>query len=231
MSTLLKAHRVRLENGHKRLAAEAAHAPRPASDAPLASPDPRAAEIAELTARVAELEAACAALESAQQAAYLKGIDEGGRAADARAKRDDDARIDVLSRGLQDAHSELQVRFASLESLALDVARAALEQMFGAIECYPTLIAQTIRHHVAHMRAGTVLTVDVSRADFPDDDALLPIATAAPDSVVTAHPHLPAGACRLGLTPGRAELDLPRQCGRLLAALDPLRSDDDPNAA
>ncbi|MGT0244789.1 hypothetical protein [Burkholderia sp. GbtcB21] len=230
MSKLLKAHRVRLENGHKRLASETAYARRQASDESIASPNPHTTEIAELTARIAELEAACAALESAQQAAYRKGIDEGGRAADARAKRDDEARIDVLSRGLKDAHSALQVRFASLESLALDVARAALEQMFGATECYPALIAQTIRHHVAHMQAGTVLTVDVSRADFPDDNALLPIAAAAPDSVVTAHPHLPAGACRLGLAPGRAELDLPRQCGRLLAALDPLRSDDDPNA-
>ncbi|KVX16437.1 hypothetical protein WL02_17155 [Burkholderia ubonensis] len=231
MSTLLKAHRVRLENGRKQLAAATANAPQPSADTPIAPPDPHAAEVAVLTARVAELEAACAALERERHEAYRKGVDDGGRAADARAKRDDDARVGALSRGVQDARAALQARFASLESLALDVARAALEQIFGATERYPALIAQTIRHHVAQMEAGTVLTVDVSRADFPDDDALQPVATAAPDSIVAAHPHLPAGACRLGLAPGRAELDLPRQCGRLLAALDRLRNDDDPHAA
>lgn len=238
MNTVLKAHRVRLENGRKRLAAQT-HAPRPTPDIPISPSAPCAAEVAGLAARVAELEATCAALESERQDAYRKGVDDGGHAAEARAKRDDGARIDALSRALQDARSALQARFASLESLAVDVARAALEQMFGMTERFPALIAQTIEHHIAHMQAGTVLTVDVSRADFPDDDALQPIAAAAPDSVVIAHPHLPAGACRFGLAPGRAELDLPRQCGRLLAALDraldpapdSVRSNDDPNTA
>lgn len=233
MSTLLKAHRVQFENGRKSLAAADSGASHSSTLTPAAPPDPHAAEFAVLTARVAELEAARATFERERQEAYRKGVEDGGRAADVRAKRDDDARIDALSRGLQDARAALQAWFASLEDLALDVARATLEQMFGATERYPALIAETIRHHVAQIDAGTVLTVDVSRADFPDDDALQSISAAAPDSIVTAHPHLPAGACRLGLAPGRAELDLLRQYGRLLAALDRLRlrDDDEPHTA
>ncbi|RQR52935.1 hypothetical protein DIE19_27480 [Burkholderia sp. Bp9126] len=230
MNIVLKAHRVRLEGGRKRLAV--AHTSECRSEAPptAAPPDGRAAEIGALTARLAEFEAQCAALEDERDTAYRRGVDDGGRAADANAKRDDDARVDALSRGVQDARASLQMRFASLESLALDIAQAALEQMLGATEHYPALVAQTIRHHVAQMESSVVLTVDVSRADFPDDNALRPISAAAPETIVNAHPHLPAGACRFGLAPGRAELDLPRQRDRLLAVLDRFRDDADPIA-
>ncbi|EDT38685.1 hypothetical protein [Burkholderia ambifaria] len=230
MSRLLKAHRVRLEGGRKRLAAAVASEPRP-DIAPSAAPlDRHAAEIEALTVRLAEFDAKCAALEDEREAAYRRGVDDGRRAADASAKRDDDARVAALSRGVQHAQASLQTRFASLESLALDIAQAALERMLGATEHYPALVAQTIRHHVAQMEASVVLTIDVSRADFPDDHALRPISAAAPESVVNAHPHLPAGACRFGLAPGRAELDLPRQCDRLMAVLNRLRDDAEPTA-
>ncbi|WP_244136049.1 MULTISPECIES: hypothetical protein [unclassified Burkholderia] len=181
-----------------------------------------------MNARLAEFEARCAALDDEREKAYRRGVDEGRREADASAKRDDDARIDALSRGVHDARASLQTQFASLESLALDVAQVALERILGATEHYPALVAQTIRHHVAQMKTGVVLTVDVSRADFPDDESLRPISAAAPESIVNAHPHLPAGACRFGLAPGRAELDLPGQLDRLMTLLHRLRDDADP---
>ncbi|MBN3821312.1 hypothetical protein G3N57_34475 [Paraburkholderia sp. Se-20369] len=228
MNVILKAHRVRLEGGRKRLVVAVASDLRLDTAPSAVPPDGRAAEIEALTVRLAEFEAKCAALEDEREAAYRRGVDDGGRAAEASAKRDDDARVDALSRGVQDARASLQTRFASLESLALDIAQIALERILGATEHYPALVAQTIRHHVAQMETSVVLTVDVSRADFPDDNALQPITAAAPESIVNAHPHLPAGACRFGLAPGRAELDLSRQCDRLMAVLDRFRNDADP---
>jgi flagellar biosynthesis/type III secretory pathway protein FliH len=228
MNVILKAHRVRLEDGRKQLAAAVTGKPSPNIPLSAAPPDGRTAEIEALNARLAAFEARCATLEDEREAAYRRGVDDGVREANTSAKRDDDARIDALSRGVQDARASLQTRFASLESLALDIAQVALERILGATEHYPALVAQTIRHHVAQMETGVVLTVDVSRADFPDDEALRPISAAAPESIVNAHPHLPAGACRFGLAPGRAELDLPRQRDRLLTILDRLRNDADP---
>lgn len=228
MNVILKAHRVRLEGGRKRLAAAIASEP-PLDAVPLTvPPDGRAAEIDALTARLAECEAKRAALEEERDGAYRRGVDDGSRAADASAKRDDAARVDALSRGVLDARASLEARFASLENLALDIAHIALERILGATEHYPALIAQTVRHHVAQMEASVVLTVDVSRTDFPDDNALRSIATAVPEAIVTAHSHLPAGACRFGLAPGRAELDLPQQYERLMAALNWFRDDADP---
>ncbi|OXI87183.1 hypothetical protein CFB40_16030 [Burkholderia sp. AU31652] len=230
MNVILKAHRVRLEGGRKRLAATAASEPGPDALPVTVPPDGRTSEIDALAARLAELETKCAALEGERDSAYRRGVDDGSRAADASAKRDDDARVDALSRGVLDARASLEARFASLENLALDIAQIALERILGATEHYPALIAQTVRHHVAQMEASVVLTVDVSRTDFPDENALRPIGSAVPEAIVNAHSHLPAGACRFGLAPGRAELDLPRQYDRLMAALTRFRDDAAPTS-
>ncbi|MGF6637617.1 FliH/SctL family protein [Paraburkholderia sp. MM6662-R1] len=237
MSLLLKAAQVTLGSGRKTLgrATLVAVAAEPSEHVPVQVQHAfqTDAQIDELRRELAELAQTHAEqirdFEERERAAYQRGIEEGIEKGVARVKLDHVQRIEALVAGIDAALAALRDRLQAVESLALDVAQAALRKTLGDTTACAALVVQTARHHLAQIAAGSAIGVRVSAQDFPDADALRDaFATLTRDTALTvdADPQLAAGACLIDLTLGRLDVSLPRQLSHFNRTLDELRADD-----
>ncbi|MGF6696585.1 flagellar assembly protein FliH [Paraburkholderia sp. MM5496-R1] len=241
MSLLLKAAQVTLGSGRKTLgrATLVAVAAEPSEHVPVQVQHAfqTDAQIDELRRELAELAQTHAEqirdFEERERAAYQRGIEEGIEEGIekgvARVKLDHVQRIEALVAGIDAALAALRDRLQAVESLALDVAQAALRKTLGDTTACAALVVQTARHHLAQIAAGSAIGVRVSAQDFPDADALRDaFATLTRDTALTvdADPQLAAGACLIDLTLGRLDVSLPRQLSHFNRTLDELRADD-----
>ncbi|MGF6873143.1 FliH/SctL family protein [Paraburkholderia sp. MM5477-R1] len=237
MSLLLKAAQVTLGSGRKTLgrATLVAVAAEPSEHVPVQVQHAfqTDAQIDELRRELAELAQTHAEqirdFEERERAAYQRGIEEGIEKGVARVKLDHVQRIEALVAGIDAALAALRDRLQEVESLALDVAQAALRKTLGDTTACAALVVQTARHHLAQIAAGSAIGVRVSAQDFADADALRDaFATLTRDTALTvdADPQLAAGACLIDLTLGRLDVSLPRQLSHFNRTLDELRADD-----
>ncbi|KGB99179.1 hypothetical protein [Burkholderia cepacia] len=235
MSTLLKAGSVHLGAARKSLGAAPLVPAVAPIGLPVAEPPPNATPSSDgivdaLETRLRELEKQNAQLkqqaEERERLAHRKGWDEGIAKGKAQAEHDHAAQLDALQNGIREALQSFDHRLDSIEALALDIARAALDKIFGDPSLHAALIAQTVRHHLSHIATGTVLGIEVSQANFPDSEQL----RHAFDELIThdrvaldASAQLPAGACLIALTLGKLDASPARQYERIAGALASLR--------
>jgi type III secretion protein L len=234
MSTLIKAHQVKLGTGAAaRIRAPAASAPAnrmPEHAAMDATRVVSGAKVDTMAQRLSEIECAYAKLEhevgTRERAAYEKGLTEGKIAGEQCAGQDYAAQREALRNGIQLALDGLRAQLDSLEGLAIDVTHAALDQLLGDASRHADLVVETARHHLNQVAAGSAISVEVSRADFPDDAQLeAAFASFAGQfrTGVTARAQLPAGACLIRLTLGTLDASLDTQTARMRSALSEVR--------
>lgn len=178
-------------------------------------PDPR---IAILATQVADLEADLAAARRDAIAAVEAAREEGAR----EVLLDDRERLDAVTAGLETVLGTWRDRLADTERLAVAVARAAVERMFGAHEDLSGLVTRSAAAYVARIGAEAVVALRVSPLDFPEPGALACAARSIglKADALSADPALSAGSCRADLRLGGADLDLAGQWSAVERLLD-----------
>ncbi len=178
-------------------------------------------EIARLTAERAQAarqtERTAARHEEALAAVRDEGFRDGLAAADSR----EGERLEALRTGLADEALRFGDRLAALDTLAVAIARAALDKMFARSDAMDEMVTAALSRHVATITDHSVLTVRVSADDFPDPATLEGAMRAIGGRVsVTSDDSLPAGACRIAARLGHVDLDIPAQRSALFDLLD-----------
>lgn len=198
----------------------------PAAPEPL---DPMADERAALMAQIASvaaerdlyaarLQALEAELITAVAAAEARGLEIGRAEAVSRA---DDA-VRQLEQGLAAGLAQLVADEAALETLAVQVARAALAKVLDNPADPALLVEGAIRRQLASLASEMLVRVEVAEADFPDPARLAQLGQVVGRGrvQVLANRTLVSGDCRLKLKLGEVEIGLPQQWRSLAKVLD-----------
>lgn len=157
-------------------------------------------------------------------AAFSDGQAQGREAGEAAADARMGERLMVLEASVTRAVELFAQEMVGLEQLAVALAHAGLAKVLEAPEAQADLVAGAIRLHLQRLERQSVLSVLVSRADFPEPADLERLAAAVgrPDLQVAAGDDLPSGCCRLGLRLGALEVGVRQQWSRLSEALQAL---------
>ena len=126
-------------------------------------------------------------------------------------KRDDDIALATLKEALGALQTDLSKQQSTLNKLSLAVARQALSNVFGPTSSYDEQIRETISKLLSNCRDNLVVSVSLSKADFPDRDALMTsqgnVDTGKFDLQIRA--DLPAGHAKIKLRLGDIDISLP----------------------
>jgi type III secretion protein L len=180
-------------------------------------PPPVDPELEALRTRVTRLERDLAAAALAQETAVAAAREDGAAAV----LLDHEAHLEAVAGALAAARHDWDAVLQGTERLAVALARTALERMFAEPDDLARRVANTIRLHLADIGNHAVVRLRVSPMDFPAGADLASLADAggiARDRAV-ADPALAAGAARLDLLLGHADLDLRAQAEAIDAAL------------
>lgn len=176
---------------------------------PLGNGGPQAAVDPRLAAALEEMDTLRAAVDAAK-AAEEEARADGRRHGLAEAAKAQDRQLQALAASLSTAMERWNERLASLEPLALLVARTALSKLLGEDCDHAQRVARTLALQIAQMRREAVIRVRVSADDFPDSAALRDLAEAADTGSLDllADADLGPGECRLDLLLGHIELGI-----------------------
>ena len=169
--------------------------------------------LAEARALSEEVERVEAVVTAARAEGRAEGVAAGRREADDRAHE----LLGAVSKASQEAVTAFRDQLTALGDLSGGLAAAALERIVGEANGRQDLILETARRAVSQTFAGSVVRVEVSGADFQDQNALASALGAGCEALI--RDDLPSGACRLSLRMGEADLDLDGQTARLRAVL------------
>jgi flagellar biosynthesis/type III secretory pathway protein FliH len=172
---------------------------------PEARLDPRDARIARLEAEVARLRETLAKAEAAAEAAIGEAREAGEVAGLTRAEGREADRLDALRAGLGAAGASFEARLDALETLAPQLARAALAKLFGAVEHWSPMVEAMLARQLAALRRSAVVAVHVSAEDFADPDAVAALSGSDLHAVLDS--ELRAGAARIECRLGQIDLD------------------------
>jgi type III secretion protein L len=189
--------------------------------------DPAAALQARIEALEAQLRAQREHGQHQERAAYEKGLREGADKTALELQQRWDRQADAVVRAANAAQHAFGARIEALETLALDLAEAALSRVLADPTRHAGLLAETIAHHLQGMQRN-VVRVTVSRHDFPSEGALDLLAS-LPEQLrrsIEVSGDLPAGACHIDLALGHADLGLPSQHERLTRTFAALKTHD-----
>ena len=191
--------------------------------------NPLAAENRRLAALVEEHEAKIAAHEGALATAYSKGEEAGRSAMEFEIQDDRAAALELLVRGVESAKTALDQTLGNYESIALIVAQTALDKIFGDTEGRKVMAADLIRHQLRQIGHDSFVSLEVSRADFPNTQEVAELATSlsvVPERVRVSD-DLAAGSCQMRMQLGTLEIGLDRQWGSVRALLDEMIAIDE----
>lgn len=183
------------------------------------SAEPRIADA--LEAKLILYEAEIAQHKKALAESFAKGEVAGRIAAEADFEHDRTEALAALEKGLESATEALASALAGFEALALEAAHAALEMLVGDSPGYRELLTAAIVRQTKMLKEGTVLSVTVSRMDFPDSretDALALSIGGALSSIQVAQ-ELEAGQCIIQQKLGTVEFDFGHSWQLILATL------------
>ena len=181
-------------------------------------------ELGELAQRLGERDAELERLRESVQNAYREGETEGRK----QGRQESDQRradyLAALERGLDAACNRFSEDLRDLERLAVLVARESLAKILGDDESRKELLAEAIGSQLRRIEAGSVVAVQVSRADFPEPEELTRLADSLGGDrlALVATDELRAGECRIKLKLGALDVGLPQQWERLDRALQTL---------
>jgi|GEM_PF-4304317 len=162
---------------------------------------------------VLALESIKAEAQTAEEIAYNRGVTAG----ETNAVQDDKKRFSLLS-GMADAALEnYSESMSSIEGLAILLARSALRKILGEQSRLGSLLEQTIRHQVRELGDSSELTVQVSKTDFPDENAMQSLMSALENSQAKFEYSvaLRSGECHIKTRLGGVDIGIPGQLEKL----------------
>lgn len=177
-----------------------------------------------LQERIDALEAEVASHGAALEDAFAKGEAAGRSAAEDEFVQDQAAALEALKAALLEMRSRHSEALQSFETLALAGSVAAIEKMIGDPDRYRGLLQAAIAHQTRQLDLATVVTVEVSRLDFPDtrDVAALEADLGDLRRKLLVRDDYDAGACRIRLTVGSLEIGLPLQWSAIRSMFEQL---------
>lgn len=175
-------------------------------------------ELGRRDATIAELRAE---IPRAEEKAKAEGRELGFKDAQDR----QEARLALLDAGIRQAQTRLSENMSSLERLAALLARECLDTVLGDPKHRASSVRKIIANQVAKIEKSSVLTIELSKADFPDDEALAALAEALRPAALSASEAMAPGACRMTLRLGTIEVGLDRQWTSLRAVLDSIATE------
>jgi flagellar biosynthesis/type III secretory pathway protein FliH len=174
--------------------------------------DPGQGEIERLEHRIGALEAEVAAQKALVKSAYDEGYAKGQDDAEAEFEDSREQALEALKAGLADADTMLKMTLERVEGHALRLAAEALEKLMGDGEAYRHILGSAIQRQVTQFGEAAILSISVSRSDFPDSrEVLQAVPTLSTfDSRMSVSDDLAAGRCDIRLLVGAAEIDIKR---------------------
>ncbi|WP_443751373.1 FliH/SctL family protein [Asticcacaulis solisilvae] len=153
--------------------------------------------------------------------AFRKGEAKGRDAGLREAEDQGEKRLARLEAGIAQAQAVFAEALGGLESLAPVLAHEALANILGGADERPHLVAAIVRHQVQALEARAVLHIEVSAADFPDDEALAALERTLGSLGPAVHASVArkSGECRIKLKLGTLDVGLDRQWAELGALL------------
>jgi flagellar biosynthesis/type III secretory pathway protein FliH len=189
---------------------------------------PLALENETLRSQLKALEEQVAAHKSAVTAAYDEGVAEGRIEREAEFEDDRAEALERLEVCFSEANNAVTEALSRLEGVAALVACSVLEKMFGDEATRQGLVIDLVRHQFLNINRDLVVSIDVSRADFPDTAEVGRVAEAigVDRDQLRVVDTFESGECRIRLTLGELDVGLNRQWGRLSAALNVLSDEE-----
>jgi flagellar biosynthesis/type III secretory pathway protein FliH len=188
---------------------------------------PNHSAVVDLMQTLALRDAEIACHPDAVEAAYAKGEVDGRAAAEDAFEDDRTAAFDALTEGISSARDDLRRAFEGFEALAILVAIEAIDKLTCNPEHYRAMLVDAITAQVHNIRDTGILSVTVSRCDFPDtrEIAALEHSLGSASETLRVSDDLGQGECRINLELGEIELGLGRQWDVLKAMLAKLATD------
>jgi flagellar biosynthesis/type III secretory pathway protein FliH len=179
------------------------------------------ADVEALTAQLAERDARLAELRAEAEAAFKKGEAAGRDAGLREAEDGNEKRLARLEAGIGQAQATFEDALAGLERLAPALAHEALAALLGQGDERPQLVAAVVRHQVQTLEARSLIEIEVSASDFPDDEAVAGLqgSLGSLGPIIHASVSLKSGDCRIRLKLGTLDVGLDRQWAELAGLL------------
>lgn len=167
---------------------------------------------AELLEELAQCQAQIAEHKAALDKAFADGETAGREAAADLFEDNRQEALAKLSDAFGGALASLETQLSVFETLALEASLAALTQLVGDPEDYREILVRTVEQQVRLLGEHTIVSIAVSRLDFPDTSEPAQIAQRLGNAAcrVQVSDKLPAGKCEVRLGLGSFEIDLRR---------------------
>jgi flagellar biosynthesis/type III secretory pathway protein FliH len=160
-----------------------------------------------------ELEEAVSRFENQEAEAFERGRREGLQQSD----EESTLRLNLLRQALETANANFAGNAAQVETLALQIASAALSRILGDCAERESMMQQLIAYQIERFAQERPTCLRVSRADFRDATILAQIAGDFPELELIADRKLAPGECLLGLELGEVDIGLTGQAQRMEA--------------
>lgn len=161
---------------------------------------------AEVEALKREIESLNAELEREKAASFSAGEN----AAKSAFERDETLALEALETGISGALTSLKRTYDILESSALLLSHAALQNLFLDKSANAAIVSAFIKGHAQTLRKEAILEVQVSEHDFPDQAALRLLASDMDmnEANLNSSHTLKPGDCVMTLRLGKLELSI-----------------------
>lgn len=165
-----------------------------------------------LNDRILELEANITEHDALVKKAFNDGFAKGREAAQEDFEDNRDRALEALNAGLADANAALKEALGTFEDHALSLAAEAMGKLAGDPDAFRQILSSAIRHQLAKLGEAAVLSVIVSRSDFPDSRELSQVNSGLSvfENRISVSDELPQGCCKIDLFVGTAEIDINR---------------------
>lgn len=173
--------------------------------------------VAALEARAQQQDELAGTLKAGAHQARLDGEKIGYAKGLAAAQDQQTARLKALEGGIEVALADLNHSLASLERLAVLVARDCLHTMLGDPAQRMDMLSDMVRLQMSRIERGALLGIDVSCEDFPAAEDLAKLARRIDPQLVGLFSSIdmPAGACVIRLKLGQIHAGVDQQWGAL----------------
>jgi type III secretion protein L len=174
---------------------------------------------------ISQLRAALTETREAAAQAGARAYEDGRQTGMASAAQDEERLFVAVRSGVDSALRAWNDRLAGLDALAVLLAKAGLEKLFGPHADQAELVVRTIGARTALLRQESLVRVQVSALDFPEAAALDPIRRQVGAIDIQIDPALRNGDCRIDLQLGGIDLGIASQWQALSAFLDDLAAE------
>jgi flagellar biosynthesis/type III secretory pathway protein FliH len=140
---------------------------------------------------------------------YQKGYSAGQEAAETEFEDSRANALEKLTRGIEIANADFRKSLKYFQDYAGELAASAMAALIGEHEMYHKMLVALISKNVDALSKTGIVSVVVSRSDFPDSRELSEVQASVSDieTRISVVDDLPAGRCDINLRLGTAEID------------------------